>query len=128
MNQLFTPVMMIHLVTAVGALLIGGITLAMKKGTRMHRLGGRIWVSLMVVTALVSFGIKTNGHFSWIHLLSVSTLVAVTMAIAAVLRGNLKAHRRGMTLTYIGLCVAGAFTLLPHRVLGQLVWHGIGLA
>lgn len=116
MNQLFTPVMMIHLVTAVGALLIGGITLAMKKGTRMHRLGGRIWVSLMVVTALVSFGIKTNG------------LVAVTMAIAAVLRGNLKAHRRGMTLTYIGLCVAGAFTLLPHRVLGQLVWHGIGLA
>jgi uncharacterized membrane protein len=56
------------------------------------------------------------------------TLVAVTMGIVAVLRGNLRAHRRSMTLTYIGLCIAGAFTLLPHRILGQIVWQGIGLA
>lgn len=128
MSTLFTPVMIIHLATAVGALLVGGITLAARKGTRMHRLGGRIWVSLMVVTALVSLGIKTSGHFSWIHLLSIGTLVAVAMSISAVMRGNVRAHRRGMTLTYIGLCTAGAFTLLPHRVLGQIVWHGIGLA
>jgi uncharacterized membrane protein len=128
MDHLFTPIILMHVATAVGAVAIGGVTLAMKKGTRLHRIGGRTWVALMVVTALLSFGIKTNGHFSWIHLISIGTLVAVTMGIVAVLRGNLRAHRRSMTLTYIGLCIAGAFTLLPHRILGQIVWQGIGLA
>jgi uncharacterized membrane protein len=128
MDHLFTPIILTHVATALSAVAIGGVTLAMKKGTRLHRIGGRTWVALMVVTALLSFGIKTHGHFSWIHLLSIGTLVAVTMAIVAVLRGNVRAHRRTMTLTYIGLCMAGAFTLLPHRILGHIVWQGIGLA
>ncbi|MDB5821452.1 MAG: hypothetical protein JWR21_156 [Herminiimonas sp.] len=128
MDRLFTPIILMHVATALAAVAIGGVTLAMKKGTRLHRIGGRTWVALMVVTALLSFGIKTHGHFSWIHLISIGTLVAVTMAIVAVLRGNVRVHRRSMTMTYIGLCMAGAFTLLPHRILGQIVWQGLGLA
>jgi hypothetical protein len=28
-----------------------------------------------------------------------------------------------MWLVYAGGCIAGLFALLPHRFLGQLVWH-----
>lgn len=125
--MLFTPIILIHLVTAAGALVFGGITLAMRKGTRLHKAMGRIWAALMIVTALVSFGIRTQGHFSPIHVLSVVTLVAVTASIFAAMHGRINAHRRGMTGAYIGLAVAGAFTLLPGRRLGDLLWNAVGL-
>lgn len=123
----FTPFILFHVATAAGALLFGGITLVMRKGTTMHRLFGRLWVSLMVVTALVSFGIRVTGHLSWIHLLSVGTLIGLAASIYAVIRGNISAHRRGMVSTYIGLAIAGAFTLLPGRRLGALLWSAAGL-
>lgn len=123
----FTPLILVHIATAAGALLFGGITLVMRKGTHTHRLFGRLWVSLMVVTALVSFGIRVSGHFSWIHLLSVGTLIGLAASIYAVIRGNISAHRRGMVSTYIGLAIAGAFTLLPGRRLGAMLWSAVGL-
>jgi uncharacterized membrane protein len=123
----FTPVILIHLFAALGAIVIGGVTLTLKKGTSLHRLFGRTWVILMVLAALVSFGIKSSGHFSWIHLLSVSSLVALGASIYAVITGRISAHRRGMIFTYISLVIAGAFTLLPGRRLGHLVWHTVGL-
>lgn len=123
----FTPLIITHIATAAGALVFGGVTLALRKGTPVHRLFGRLWVVLMVSTALVSFGIRHTGHFSWIHLLSAWTLVALAASIYAVIRGNVRAHRRGMTSTYIGLAIAGAFTLLPGRRLGDLLWNAAGL-
>lgn len=123
----FTPLIIAHIATATGALLFGGLTLALRKGTTMHRLFGRFWVMLMAGTALVSFGIQTQGHFSWIHLLSAGTLIALVASIAAVIRGHVSAHRRGMTGAYIGLVIAGAFTLMPGRRLGDLLWNAVGL-
>ena len=123
----FTPVILAHVATAVGALVFGGITLAARKGSTMHRIFGRIWVVLMLTTALVSFGIQTKGHFSAIHLLSVITLVGVSAAIFAAMKGRIQAHRRGMSAAYISLVIAGMFTLLPGRLLGNTVWHAIGL-
>lgn len=123
----FTPVILAHTVAALGALALGGATLLMKKGTRVHRLFGRAWVMLMLTAAVVSFWIRQSGGFSPIHLLSVVTVVGLGMSIHAVMRGNISAHRRGMTATYISLLVAGIFTLLPQRRLGYLVWHSVGL-
>lgn len=123
----FTPLIIAHIATAGGALVFGGITLALRKGTQVHRLFGRLWVALMATTALVSFGIQSSGHFSWIHLLSAGTLVSLVASIAAIIRGNVSAHRRGMTGAYIGLVIAGAFTLLPGRRLGELLWSAVGL-
>ena len=38
-------------------------------------------------------------------------------------RGNIAGHRRTMQITYVASClVAGGFTLLPGRYLGQLLW------
>ncbi|HYD97419.1 MAG TPA: DUF2306 domain-containing protein [Noviherbaspirillum sp.] len=123
----FTPLILIHIATAAGALVSGAVTLGMRKGTRTHRIFGRTWVLLMAATLLVSFGIRTSGHFSWIHLLSAGTLVALAASIYAVLHGNIRAHRRGMVSAYIGLAVAGAFTLLPGRSLGGLLWQAVGV-
>lgn len=123
----FTPLIFTHLATAAGALVFGGITLALRKGTQVHRLFGRLWVALMAITALVSFGIQSSGHFSWIHLLSIGTLAGLAASIYAVIKGNIHAHRRGMAGTYIGLAIAGVFTLLPGRRLGDLLWNAVGL-
>lgn len=123
-----SPVILIHLVTALAALLLGAMLLFLKKGSTAHRLAGRIWVAAMVVTALVSFGIQRSGHWSVIHLLSVLTLVVLFLAIRAVLRGNVRSHERYMRGAYAGLATAGLFTLLPGRLLGQFVWHNLGLA
>jgi uncharacterized membrane protein len=123
----FTPVVLIHLLAASAAVLVGGLMFALKKGTTQHRILGRTWMLLMLITVLVSFGIKTHGHYSWIHLLSVWFLVVMGMALFSIYRHNVLAHRTWMTGAYIGLVVAGVFTLLPQRQLGRLVWSTIGL-
>ena len=62
--MIFTPVILIHLATAIASVVVGGAMFLMKKGTPQHRLSGRVWVVLMAVTALVSFAIQTRGHFT----------------------------------------------------------------
>jgi uncharacterized membrane protein len=123
----FTPLILVHVAAACGALLLGGLTLFLRKGTKLHKMFGRTWVVLMLVTALVSFGIQRSGHFSAVHVLSVITLVSVSAALFAAAKGRISAHRRGMTAVYVSLVVAGIFTLLPGRRLGYLVWHAVGL-
>lgn len=122
----FTPIILLHMLAACGALVVGGVTLLLKKGTAVHRLFGRVWVILMLVAALVSFGIRSSGHFSWIHLLSAWILFVVGMAVYSIARRNVSAHRNWMTGAYIGLVVAGAFTFLPDRRLGHLLWNAAG--
>lgn len=123
----FEPIILIHLSAALMALMVGASMLAREKGTVLHRRSGRVWVALMLVTVLLSFGIRSSGHFSWIHLLSLWTLFAIAMALWALRRREIEAHRRWMRGCYIGPAAAGVFTLLPQRRLGHLVWHAIGL-
>jgi uncharacterized membrane protein len=123
----FTPIILIHVLAATGALLTGGLALLVKKGSTAHRLFGRLWVVLIVLAALVSFGIRRSSHFSAIHLLSILMLVAVTAAIYAAATGRIQWHRRAMRGAYVSLAVAAVFTLLPGRRMGDLVWNAIGL-
>lgn len=123
----YTPVILIHLCTALGAVVVGGAMFLQKKGTPLHRLAGRVWILLMAGTALVSFGIRTHGHFSWIHLLSLLTLYAIGQAVWSIRSRDIARHRRFVTGAYTGLVIAGVFTLLPGRRLGDLVWHAFHL-
>lgn len=50
-----SPVIQIHAYAAIAALLLGAAVLFRRKGDRLHKLGGRIWVLLMVVVAISSF-------------------------------------------------------------------------
>ncbi|MDF3036020.1 MAG: hypothetical protein K0S28_1294 [Paucimonas sp.] len=124
----FTPLIVAHTIAASGALAGGAALLFMKKGNPVHRLAGRLWTTLMVFTALSSFWIRTTGHFSWIHLLSVVTLVSLAYAIHAAMHGRIRVHRQTMGFNYIGLAIAAAFTLLPERPLGHALWRTLGWA
>jgi uncharacterized membrane protein len=120
----------VHLATAILALLLGPVILRRKKGDATHKVLGRSWAALMLTTALASAFIRTPGAgiagtgFSFIHLFTVWTLGALPLAIYAARKGEFERHQRAMTGLYIGLCVAGAFTLIPGRVLGNLVFGG----
>jgi uncharacterized membrane protein len=107
----------LHLSAAVAALLLGAAVLFLRKGTTLHRLSGRTCAGLMLVTALSSFWITRSGSYSWIHLLSAWVLVALSLAVYFIRRGNVRAHRGFMLGTYLGLVGAGLGALAPGRIL-----------
>jgi uncharacterized membrane protein len=117
------PWMIAHLLTIIPAIPIGAVMLLRPKGDRLHRLTGRIWVGLMMIAALTSFGIRhLTGHLSPIHILSVITLVALPRAIIDARAGRIARHLRTMTIVYGALVTAGYFTLIPSRLLGSFLF------
>lgn len=82
----------------------------------------------MVGVALSSFAITEvagPGRFSWIHGLSVLTLVMLPVGVWAARTGRISLHQRAMQGLYVGgLIVAGAFTFVPPRVIGRMVFGG----
>lgn len=121
--QRASPQIRVHLMVGLLALALGAIQMASPKGTLPHRVIGWIWVVLMMILAGTSIFIKVifPGHFSFIHLLTAWTLLAVPLGVMAVRRGNMGAHTRFMTGTfYFGLITAGAFTFMPGRILYQV--------
>lgn len=125
--MIFTPVILIHLATALASVVVGAAMFMLRKGTPLHRTTGRVWVLLMAITALVSFAIQSKGHLSPIHLLSLTTLCTLTLAVWAIRRRNIRRHTRFIVGTYAGLIIAGIFALAPARRLGSMVWHVAGL-
>jgi uncharacterized membrane protein len=112
--------LVLHLATVIPALPLGAYLLARRKGDRLHKMLGRIWAVLMLLTAASSFGLHyVTGGFSPIHLLSALVLVSVPLAIRNARRGNIAAHRRAMTIVYLSLVIAGFFTFLPGRMMAQ---------
>lgn len=118
----------IHVAAAVAAMLLGAAILFRRKGDAAHRLAGRVWVALMVIVAVSSFFIWTIrlwGPWSPIHLLSVGTLVSLTYAVGMARIRNIAAHRRTMQATYAGaLVITGFFTLLPGRIMHEVLFGG----
>jgi uncharacterized membrane protein len=120
------PLVQIHAAAALVALVLGAAQFAAPKGTRPHRLLGYGWAGLMALVALSSFGITGvggEGRWSWIHLISVYTLGALGLAVWQARRGQIRAHRMSMISLYLGaLVITGAFTLLPGRRMGAVVF------
>lgn len=110
----------LHALTALFAVVLGGIQLATRKGTTRHRYSGRLWVGIMALVALSSFGInefRMLGPFSVIHLLSLLVLYSLWQSIRAVRNGDIALHRKIMVQLYVlALVLTGAFTMFPGRV------------
>jgi uncharacterized membrane protein len=118
-----SPSIVLHLFAAVAALTLGSALLARRKGTPSHKALGRIWVALMALVAFSSFwifAIRKGAGPSWIHLLSVWTLVSLACALYSIRRGNVAAHRRFMIGTFLGLAGAALGALAPGRALYRL--------
>jgi uncharacterized membrane protein len=136
-----SPVVAVHLSAALLALAIGPVVLWSRRGQgrvasgrpggpwpALHRALGRVWVLAMVMAATTAVFISSPNlpniaGFSAIHLLVPVTLGTLGYAFFTLRRGRIGAHRAALVSLYIGACVvAGAFTLLPGRFLGQLIW------
>ncbi|HEY0085237.1 MAG TPA: DUF2306 domain-containing protein [Allosphingosinicella sp.] len=112
----------VHLFTVVPAVPLGAFVLWAPKGTSTHKLLGRIWAALMMVTAISSFWLQTlNGGLSFIHFFSVATLVSIPLSIWRARRGDIKGHLRAMRGVYAGLIAAGLFAMAPGRFLGEML-------
>jgi len=120
------PAIPLHAFAAMAAFALGLVQFAAPKGTLPHRTIGWIWVTLMLVVALSSFWINTIrqlGPFSWIHLLSILTLVMVPLAVWKAHSHDVAAHRRVMISLFLGaLVIAGLFTLVPGRIMHKVVF------
>ncbi len=118
----------IHVAAVVPAALLGAYLLVRPKGTPQHRLLGKIWLTLMAVTALSSFFIHQVNvfyGFSPIHVLSIFVLFGCWRAIANARKRNIEAHKRIVRGLYLGGIVgAGAFTFLPGRIMNEVVFKG----
>jgi uncharacterized membrane protein len=116
---------LIHLAAAASALVLGIVMLVRRKGTWSHKLLGRTWATLMLTVAISSLWIPSFLHFTWIHLFTLLTLVSLPLAIYRIRTGDVKGHANAMKGLFIGgLVIAGIFTLVPGRLLGNLLWHG----
>jgi len=116
-----------HLATVVPCFLIGTALLIIKKGTKTHKAYGRIYMILMMITAIITLfmpakvGPQFLNHFGYIHSFSFLTLYTVPTAYTAIKNGNIKAHKRKMILLYFGaIIIAGGFTFTPGRYLYQV--------
>lgn len=118
----------IHVAAVTPAALLGAYILLRPKGTPLHRLLGRIWMVLMIVTAISSFFIHQLDlfyRFSPIHLLSIATLFGSWNAIAAARRGDIRLHKRIVVSLYFGgIILVSLFTFVPGRIMHAVVFTG----
>lgn len=116
-----SPVIQLHALIAIAALLLGALQLWRTKGDPLHRALGRVWVALMATVAasgLFIWTIRLWGPFSPIHLLSIFVLVMLWRGVHAARAGNIGAHRRIMQGTYLfGLVITGLLTFIPGRTM-----------
>ena len=124
---MLTPMMTLHLATVAPAAMLGTYLIFWAKGTATHRLLGKIYMILMLITALASLfipamvGPQFIDHFGWILMLSLLVLASVPRAYYAARKHNVVSHKFSMAGVYFGgILVAGGFTLAPGRYLNQL--------
>lgn len=122
----YTQLAYLHLATVLPAFMIGAFQLLRRKGTPSHKLLGKIYMILMLVTGLITLampaevGPRLFGHFGFIHAFSFLTLYSVPAAYFAIRRGNITVHRANMIGLYVGgILIAGSFALAPGRMLHE---------
>ncbi len=114
--------LILHLATVLPAIPLGIFILLRRKGDRLHKILGRVWMGLMLFTAVDTLFIHSINHsdtffgLSPIHFFSFLTIWSVPYSVFNAMRGNIEAHRRSVTGLFIGgLVVAGLFAFLPGR-------------
>ena len=119
-----------HLATVLAAFVLGTGLLIIRKGTPLHKMLGKIYMVLMLVTAIITsfmsaeVGIRLFDHFGFIHLFSALVFYAVPVAsYFAAKSGNILRHKKAMLGLYIGgILIAGFFAFLPGRSLHILLF------
>jgi len=120
----------LHVFTVVPAFFLGTWQIFFsRKGMRMHRALGYVYLTLMTVTAITALfihqipAIDVVYGFGPIHIFSLVTLFGVVGALRGAWSHNIKLHKRSMLGVYIGgLLIAGSFALLPGRLMHRVIF------
>lgn len=111
----------LHVLTVLPAVPLGAYLILSRKGDARHKLLGKIWVALMVTTAISITFSRSGTDFSWIHIFVPYTLLGAWQVVSTARAGKIAAHRKHITQMYLGaLIIPGAFAFLPSRMFG--VW------
>lgn len=112
----------LHIATIMTALALTPVMLLRRRGDALHRQLGRVWVVAMILTAIDSLFVRfsNHGNFSFIHILSVWTLIQVPVIFWAARTHNVHRHRNAVRGMVTGaLLIAGFFTFPFGRLLGR---------
>ena len=101
------PAVIVHLVLAVAALVLGPFALLARKGSRLHRALGYGWVTLMLGAAASSvfirdFRLPNLAGYTPIHILTVVTFVFIGRGLWLIARRRIAQHRLTMWAVYLG--------------------------
>ena len=110
----------IHIITAFAALILGIIMWRRPKGTKSHKMIGRVFVIFMIVTAISAIFIRqiNDGSFSLIHLFVILTFTATFELFYGIRKGNIKMHKRAVKGLFFGaLLIPGALSFIPGRTM-----------
>ena len=128
-----SPLIAIHLTSALAGLALGPVALWARKGAtlrpKLHRAFGYAWVTAMLSAAISATFIRDYHSpniwgYTLIHLFVVVTFSGIFKSFYSLAKGDIAAHRKGMQRLYYGGCIgAGVVALLPGRYMGNLVWH-----
>ena len=121
-----------HAVFALLAVPLGLFIFITQKGTKQHRMLGRIWATILVIVSLTAIFIQTINprQYSLIHLLIPWTLGSFVYSIWNIkkfkktkIKRHKIAHMYSMIGVYIGaLLIAGALTLMPGRFFHEVLF------
>lgn len=120
----------VHVFAALGGFVLGAIQLLAPKGTLPHRVIGVIWLVLLALvagTSWMTIWMFEIIRFSPIHILSaLTTYGLIGGTIHLFQKGeNFKKHARPFRAIFLfGLLIAGAFTLMPGRIMHEVVFGG----
>lgn len=120
----------VHTALAIVALGIGWTVLSRRKGDRMHRTLGHLYVSCMCGVNLTSFGLRgLSGTWGPFHVAAVISLLTLLAGLVPVVtrrpRGRwFEMHAYFMAWSYIGL-VAAAASETAVRLPGAPFWPGV---
>jgi uncharacterized membrane protein len=114
-----------HLAFIICALSLTPLLLLRRRGDRLHRILGWIWVLLLGSAAFESFAVQTinPGHFSFIHPLSLLALVSCAVIVLRAKRHDVAGHRRLVRFLISGaLLLNGFYTFVPGRMLAHWLY------
>jgi uncharacterized membrane protein len=120
----YTQLAYFHLATVIPAAAIGAMQFLRHKGTAAHKWLGRVYMFLMLATALITLAMPAKvgpqflHHFGVIHIFSLLALINIPLAYFAARRGYLRAHQAAMISLYVGgILIAGTLAFSPGRML-----------
>jgi uncharacterized membrane protein len=113
----------VHLLVVIASIILGMLNLYLEKGTRFHKINGKLWACLMLITAFSSFFIMPTGSLTWLHLFAVLVIASVLTGVLAIRNKNTRLHISCMFGAYIGTVISAVVAAsIPGRLLHNVLF------